>query len=396
MIINNIIPFFSQHQKSKKFLFFIKNTFSQREYCFIRDIIYSIQKKHGLVSQGKRWIYNTAAAWGKRYDCHERTIERMVKKLREEEIIQVKHLYPIRSVRTNCYRINEEKLSEKFLSWQEEEKIKAKQVRSLMASPFQGLNKKQNVGMKATPNYLRNKSTLFQRENFQKKPFSRLSTLVYDCEHMLNEWNYGYLIPQGKMGQQMNKEVARLFNAAKKICGLTKQKWSDLVDALRRNEWFNKTAREKGWKISLKEILRFKVLKRLLEGGYGIGNIDKSFGLPEDVKIKLSKVRPGRAKMKQEIVGYSFKNMHFEEIERDPALMELAENGGWAKAILGLPSVRKEFPKPQEPERSMPYTASKDIEIITYGLSNKLKVEYQEFAEDAQTKIARWRAALGG
>lgn len=268
--ISNNFP--SQQINSKKFNFFLKDHFGSRKASFIHSIIFNIQKGHGLVSQGHRWIYNTSEAWAEKLHCSSRTIERDIKSLREDNIIIIKHLYPIRTVRTNCYGINEDRLLQLFQEWQNHQKSKTAENKAFPAL---------NVGIKAI-SYLSNKS--YPLQGALKKIFKKKERPTYLCDHLLREFNAGFLRPCGLSPQIMTKSIAKALNAAVKVLGLSREIWSDLIDALRRNEWFKNFAKQKGWKLDLKNILRFKVLKRLLAGGFGIGFIEKKFGLPEDLK----------------------------------------------------------------------------------------------------------------
>lgn len=357
MSMYNTLPHFSQAQNAKKFLTFLNSTFSKAEARFIRDIIYNTQKKHGLVSQGKRWIYNTAINLGLKYGCTSRTIERLTKKLREQGWIIVSHVYPIRSVRTNCFRVDEAKLMMVFAQWCKDQYLKRGQFFAKLSTAFSS-QKDQNVGIKASPICSTNKSILAGGFFSKKKDQNGLQAFkhnpdhpVFDCEWMLREWNNGFAKPLGFESQVMSKGVARALNAALKFGILTRKTWSDLVDALGRNEWFLKTAREKGWRITLRQILRFKTLTRMLKGGYGIGFVERSFGLPDDVKVKVEeqKKQPFKKKIAEPVylTPRTFENNipHQETFERDKELLDLANQpGGWAAYM------KKHWSKPPAPQ----------------------------------------------
>lgn len=80
---------------------------------FLSQLHYWLQKNgsHGCKHQDSRWIYNSAESWAQQLHLSVRQIRRLISKFVESGILQVKKLNPCKSIRTNYYSINYDKLA---------------------------------------------------------------------------------------------------------------------------------------------------------------------------------------------------------------------------------------------------------------------------------------------
>ena len=91
----------------------------------LSQLHYWLSKKEavGSIHQGVRWIYNSAKDWGSQISLSERQIERIIYKLQNLGVLQVKQLSKNKFDRTNHFTINytvlEEYIGEKVLKSQE-------------------------------------------------------------------------------------------------------------------------------------------------------------------------------------------------------------------------------------------------------------------------------------
>lgn len=80
---------------------------------FLSQLHYWLEKKDslGCTYDGSHWIYNSAESWAKQLHLSVRQIRRIISKFVESGILQVEKLNPLKSVRTNYYSIDYEKLN---------------------------------------------------------------------------------------------------------------------------------------------------------------------------------------------------------------------------------------------------------------------------------------------
>ena len=85
------------------------------EALFLQQVHYMIESKLGEVHRGQRWIFNTFEQWAEVFPFwSKRTIERIVKKLRESELLLVDDFNRSKSKHTNWYTINYELLEQSY------------------------------------------------------------------------------------------------------------------------------------------------------------------------------------------------------------------------------------------------------------------------------------------
>ena len=80
---------------------------------FLSQLHYWLEKDEplGCKYQDTRWIYNSAESWAQQLHLSVRQIRRLISKFVESGILQVKKLNPCKSIRTNYYSINYDKLN---------------------------------------------------------------------------------------------------------------------------------------------------------------------------------------------------------------------------------------------------------------------------------------------
>lgn len=83
------------------------------EAAFLQQLHYLSQlEKGGLVHNGKKYIYNTVQQWQQKLYCwSEASIERAIAKLQKLGVILVEKLAPHKSIRTNYYSIDYQKIT---------------------------------------------------------------------------------------------------------------------------------------------------------------------------------------------------------------------------------------------------------------------------------------------
>jgi len=83
---------------------------------FLSQLHYWLQHSEnlGVVENGVRWIYNSAKDWADQLRLNDKHVQRIVSKLKNIGVIQVRQLSPNRYNRTNYYSINYEVLEQLF------------------------------------------------------------------------------------------------------------------------------------------------------------------------------------------------------------------------------------------------------------------------------------------
>ena len=94
----------------------LKKHFGNYAGLFLGQLIYWSNHKnnYGIQKNGKVWIYNTLEDWAEQLECSSKTIQRAVKYLKEEGVIETAFMSKNKRDRTIFYSVNYEKLSEKI------------------------------------------------------------------------------------------------------------------------------------------------------------------------------------------------------------------------------------------------------------------------------------------
>ena len=80
---------------------------------FLSQLHYWLEKKEtlGCKYQDSHWIYNSAESWAKQLHLSVRQIRRLISKFVESGVLRVEKLNPYKSIRTNYYSIDYDKLN---------------------------------------------------------------------------------------------------------------------------------------------------------------------------------------------------------------------------------------------------------------------------------------------
>ena len=206
----------------------LRKHFGNYAGLFLGQLIYwsNHKNKYGIMKNDRIWIYNTLENWAKQLGCSSKTIQRAVKYLKEEEIIETNFMAKNKRDRTIFYSVNYEKLSEKI--------------------NFGDKNVRMNVQMI----HIYNKQKINKSD--KSKNLKRKNTTVQD---MIQIWNE--LFPENNV--KLTKEISRYLVAAFKLkFQESLEKWKNYLKSLKNNR-FIKLGK------SLFEYIKFNVIDEFIK-----------------------------------------------------------------------------------------------------------------------------------
>ncbi len=206
----------------------LKKHFGNYAGLFLGQLIYWSNHKnnYGIQKNGKVWIYNTLEDWAEQLECSSKTIQRAVKYLKEEGVIETAFMSKNKRDRTIFYSVNYEKLSEKI--------------------NFTNKNVQMNVQMIHIYNKQKNNKS-DKSKNLKKK-----NTIVQDMTLIWNE-----MFPENNI--KLTKEISRYLVAAFKLkFEKSLETWKNYLKLLKNNQFikFGK---------SIFDYIKFSIIDKFME-----------------------------------------------------------------------------------------------------------------------------------
>ena len=246
---------------------------------FLHQLNYWINRgQYGVKYDGKTWIYNTLNDWATQFGVSKRTIQRAIKSLRDEGIIEVNYLSNNKRNRTLFYTINYEKFyTQKSLKHRNILKKNGHIIDHMIYIDNNNkIYKSYKSGYNLSESIASQKS--FAKQNFQENNETIMTEVVFEQ------------IPREKPNivQKMVKSLTNIFPGLMKTFRLTKAICRNLVAAFQRKfhnsieKWerylkliaTSSYLNGEKFNLSVYWILKFLTIDRILNGEFGV-NPDK-------------------------------------------------------------------------------------------------------------------------
>lgn len=268
---------------------------------FIQQLHYWIEKKEGVLKENTRWIYNTAKEWASQLCLSSRQIERIIQKLKDLNIIFVDHFS--KTNRVNFLTINYEALNVCFNEEKQHDKtsVSDRQNVGIHIKNTKITNKEKNNKSEEGQGSQTNKNNLClvhtkqveQVKNFNQKKDDlmcvsattqiseekqqdvsaalTLSSTIQKpttVQDMLAFWNQSFVGSETKA----TKELSRLLMAAfKHKFDSDMNKWKHFCKRIESSSYLM----GQGFNLSLFWVLKFSTIDRLLNGDFGVKDIQE-------------------------------------------------------------------------------------------------------------------------
>lgn len=250
------------------------------EKKFLNALHYWIKKgRYGVEYDGKTWIYNTLEDWAKMIEVSKRTIQRALRKLRDEGIVEAAFLAHNKRNRTLFYTINYEKWFPKNKTNQKTKDfnvIKNFGKNGHMVDHMIYMDNKNNINKsyKSPDSILEN--------NSEKK-----STTVQD---MLREFNAEF----PNIPVSLTKLLAKNLVAAFKIKFQNSlNEWKKFLKLIKTSAYLT----SEKFKLTLFWILKFATIDRIRQGDLGV----KPEQIPLTTQEKLEREETTKLRVIQNI-----------------------------------------------------------------------------------------------
>lgn len=185
----------------------LRKHFGNYAGLFLGQLIYWSNHKnsYGILKEGKVWIYNTMENWAKQLGCSSKTIQRSVKYLKEQGVIETSFMAKNRRDRTIFYSINYEILAQK-VNYDEK-----------------------NVRMNVQMIHIYNKQKINKSD--KSKNLEKKNTTVQDMSQIWNK-----IFPENKI--KLTKELSRYLVAAFKLkFKESLENWKNYLKSLKNNRF---------------------------------------------------------------------------------------------------------------------------------------------------------------
>ena len=252
---------------SKKGIIFWRDMMSQEK--FLRQLNYWItQGEYGVEHNGKIWIYNTLDDWAKQLGVSKRTIQRIIKALRDDGFIEATYLSDNKRDRTLFYTINYEKFNaRKLLKHQAVLKKNGHIVDHMVY--IDNNNKNFDKSYKSPDSEISKKSSKASVQ--AEKP-----TIVQD---MLNEFKKEF----PEVPVFLTRLLARNLVAAFKIKFQNSlNEWKKFLRLIKTSAYLM----GERFKLTIHWILKFVTIDRLRQGDLGV-KLDQVIENPDETKQQI-------------------------------------------------------------------------------------------------------------
>lgn len=239
---------------------------------FLNQLDYWIRrKKYGVENGGKIWIYNTLEQWAEQLGVSKRTMQRAIKSLRDEGVIEAAYLSRNRRDRTLFYTINYEK-------GRSSRNSSSKTAVSLRSENLSKKNDHMADHMAYIDNNNKNSNKSFDMKNLQISdlPLEKVKpTIVQD---MLKAFKMAF----PNIQTILTKFLARNFVAAFKLKFQNSiVEWKKFLELIKTSSYLM----NKQFKLTLHWILKFATIDRLKRGELGVKSEKVSSIITDEEKI---------------------------------------------------------------------------------------------------------------
>ena len=242
---------------------------------FLNQLDYWIRrKKYGVENGGKIWIYNTLERWAEQLGVSKRTMQRAIKSLRDEGVIEAAYLSKNRRDRTLFYTINYEKVSSL-------RNFSSKTAVSLRSENLSKKNDHMADHMAYIDNNNKNLNKSYKSFDMKNLQISDLPsekvkpTIVQD---MLKAFKMAF----PNMQTILTKFLARNFVAAFKLKFQNSiVEWKKFLELIKTSSYLM----NKKFKLTLHWILKFATIDRLKRGELGVKSEKVSSIITDEEKI---------------------------------------------------------------------------------------------------------------
>lgn len=220
------------------------------------------------VIKGTCWIYGSHEKWADELGSSPKTVERIVKKLRDENIVRVEKLAKHTGDHTNFYTINYDVL-EKFLERSTTTKAPRQKSRT---------NKEKNINKSNKSN--KSDTDIKKIDEEKKTPLAAPKVVSSEPEaerpnvtamDLLNIWNEEVGAHTTKVS--MTKERARYLNAAFKYkFAYCIEQWRIFCKKIASSDFLMGKVKST-FRATLDWVLKFHTIQRIFEGAYGVKEI---------------------------------------------------------------------------------------------------------------------------
>lgn len=246
---------------------------------FLQQLHYWLtsQKEVGLISENKRWIYNTSSDWAAQICTSARQVRRIIKKLEELGLILINKLSKKKTDRTNWYTINYEAVRKLFpsLPWTEQKPANSRlklqpedsSLKDQMSSSL-GHNVLMYIETETTSEI---KTKQLDAKEPTKTEDQQVTSFCFKndlAKKLLDIWNHevGCKTTEASMTKQRARYLVAAFKFKFNSC---LEQWTAYCQAIASSQFLIKEYHQK-YKLSLEWALKFDNLQRLKEGHFGV------------------------------------------------------------------------------------------------------------------------------
>lgn len=222
--------------------------------------------------KGVCWVYGSHDKWAEELGASPKTVERIVKKLREEGIVSVEKHAKHHGNHTNFYTINYKAL-ENLLGENIQTKSSRQKSRVLNSNNNININKsnKSNTNIQKIDEEKSTARTSSNPSASSVEPSKQTERPNVTARDLLDIWNEEVGIHSTKA--VMTKDRARFLNAAFKFkFSYSLDQWKTYCKKIASSDFLMGKVKST-FRATLDWVLRFSVIQRIFEGAYGVKEI---------------------------------------------------------------------------------------------------------------------------
>ena len=251
------------------------NLFYKTELLFLKQVHYWCkQKKYGIEKEGRIWIYNSLDKWAEQLGVSKSTIQRTIRSLKKQSILDSAYLSYNKRNRTLFYSINYDKLAglnhiPELVKNVKYHKGNDHMVDHMYIDNNNNFNKSyksiKNLSQKKLEDINLDEHTIVENQNpeytnSEKVTEKPKNTTVQDMIRVFNE-------EFSDVSVQLDKSLARNMVAAFKIKFENSiQKWKGFLKLIKTSNYLM----SEKFKLTLKWLLKFSTIDRLNLGELGV------------------------------------------------------------------------------------------------------------------------------
>jgi DNA-binding MarR family transcriptional regulator len=240
----------------------LRKIFKHFEALFLNSLIYwsNHTNCYGIEKDKRVWIYNTLDEWAKQLKVSKSTVQRVIKSLKEQGLIEFEYLSKNKRDRTLFYSINYQKLEE-VINASKPSVIRSNSAQNdhmvdhMVDHMYYNNNNNNNNINKSDESKISNKNKNIVINSSAKKP-----TIVQD---MLKVWNSEF----SNSNCILNKELAKFLVAAFKIKFKNSLKeWEKYIQLIKTSTYLMSNK----FKLTIRWAIKFFTIDRLKSGDLGV------------------------------------------------------------------------------------------------------------------------------